>query len=122
MQADTAVRARSGMDKSLVKPVGRFELTPVSHRITRIGLADPAFIFDLVINGKLAGRGDGTRLADSSLDSHEKAVAFQDINVLSGEREFDFHFGRIFRLVCRDTITSGSGSGLHRSAARQEKS
>jgi hypothetical protein len=43
MQPDAAVGVRIRMDKSFVESIGSLKLTPVSHRIARIGLADAAF-------------------------------------------------------------------------------
>ena len=48
MQPDAAVGVRIRMDKSFMESIGGLKLTPVSHRVARIGLADAAFGFVFV--------------------------------------------------------------------------
>ena len=99
MQPDAAVRVRIGMNKSFVESIGGLELTPVSHRITRIGLAlTRRLVLFLLIDGKIARRSRSTRFAHVALGPHQKAIAFHDVNVLRGEGEFDYHLGGIVRL------------------------
>ena len=85
MQPDAAVRVRIGMNKSFVESIGGLELTPVSHRITRIGLANAAFGLVLFDDGEIARRSRRARFAHVALDSHQKAIAFHDVDVLGGE-------------------------------------
>ncbi len=84
VQTDATVGARIGMDKALVKAVGRGELAPVSHRISdvatrdicaRIGRHDAvslhpeavgagALVFDLVVDREMAFRRGFVRQTD----------------------------------------------------------
>ena len=51
------------------------------------------------------------RRADAALHGHEEAVAFHDVNVLRGGRDFDLHGAGIVRAVGGDFVGAAGAAG-----------
>ncbi len=79
-----------------VDAVGWLKFHPISHRIAGVGLADPASVGLLRVNGKVTLRGRAGGFAHSHGRGDQNFVSLDYIQPLSAGADFYFHCGGIF--------------------------
>src|SRR5690242_14965854 len=129
MQTNATMRARSRMDKALMKSICGRELTPESHRVANIAPRDirtsfsrhdaitlhpetirtRALVFLFPVNGEMSARCRLRRNPDTTRYCHQAAIALHHIDVFFRKRNFHDHLRWIVRLVCGHVIRAAAG-------------
>src|SRR5262249_40207533 len=140
MQPNAAMCMRDWMDIPLMKTVGGSKLAPITHWISDI-TARPAtgggyysvtlhaepirsrpLVLLLGINPEVAFRCGLRSHANINGRGHQVSVAFHDINVLLGKRDFHAHSRGVMWLIRSDVVgAAGAHVATGRTTSKQQK-